>query len=277
MDFLSGGSSETIQLEDMHPADVVVCLEDEEAPLTKLSRSAEGPQHLGLELKRLNGTDREDLRRLLQQAHKWLRETVGLRSPNEHHTPTGFAELQWRSRSKRRSSQPLPRSSAAVPLDGDTERAALVDDGDPIHDASDGQPTENTGTGRPPQRPAPGTLADYRAATKLLSDTRIQTHVKFNSTKRQLSYVGIRVKELSPSDASCRNPLADRYFDLVKVSEHSHHSLQDHYPADTATEIVVKVPSSASEVTFTVETSAPIDADYVEVEIVKRSPAKTAK
>ena len=271
-------------LDDTKPADVVLCLEDEGEPLTKLAREAEGPQHLGLEMKRLDGPQRAELRGLLQTAHEWLRNVVGRQSPGQSFTPPEFAEMAWNGQTGFRAVQ-LIRASKSVPTDADDakdEGAALVDGADEDgalggggtdSDSDTDSDTEESAEGdrRSPQ-PAPGTLVHYRAATKRLSNNSLQAHVKFNGSNRKLKYVGIRVKELSPSDASCQLPLGDTYLTLVKVSEADQHTQQDHVPDENGGEVRIELRSDVPTVTFIVETASTIpNADYVEIEIVRRA------
>ena len=255
-------------LDDMRPADVVLCLDDEKERLAKLAREAEGPQHLGLEPRRLDGPQRRELRGLLQQAREWLRSEVGIQQSDQSFTPSEFAEMKWNGQASSRSVQSLRRPSRSVPTGGDDAGAAMIDD-DPNPGVNPGQ---STGPGRRSLQPAPGKLVHYRAAIKLLSGNCIQARVKFNDNNRNLNYIGIRVKELSPSDASCQRPLGDRYLPLVKVSEASQHTQQDHGPNEAGSEVLIKFQPAVLEVTLTAETAIPIpDADYVEIEIVRRS------
>ena len=71
--------------------EAVLTLEDE--PLAELVRAAEGPAHHSIDLRRLDPSDRRELKQHLNEIVERLKLIAGERPRNNEYQPAGFAVI----------------------------------------------------------------------------------------------------------------------------------------------------------------------------------------
>lgn len=235
--------------------------------ITRLVRAAEGPEHRGLDRRRLE--TREERRRLLKLLRqiKWeLQSWAGVVEQVEEYTPENFAVLGGKGREADKIRPYRPRQDRE---DEETETNATTEQRSEEGGTID---PRRTGRGRKggKARPLPGHAVPGRTAVVALTDARGRAHTLRVHWKPDVPLVaasdrlGVRVRIPSGSDATCELPLGPRWLRMkeVRPSDAEPTSLSaDGFEAD--------LPHG--EIEFSIILESPIaDPNAVEVDVVRR-------
>ncbi len=246
---------------NQEPFDAVISLDEGE--LEELVRSAEGPEHRGLDHKRLNLDEKKRLREGLCAVAQILRDEIGERDDLQEYAPPGFAELKGRltraAEKVRRPRTPAGGGSKREPvMPGDK---STVDDND--------EPRRR-GT------PAPGSVPRYRSS--LLAESGqsvVVAHLSYDEEAVDGTQIGIRMRMPSGADGSCESPLPDGYLRIATVEDGT--SLKSAGP-DGALEVMLEaIPGRrVLKVTLLEEVE---DPQVLELDLVRRrlDPSKASE
>ena len=179
--------------------------------LYELVRGAEGPEHRGIEPKRLVASDRIELKEQLRRVGQVLRsEAVELRNLQEF-VPQGFAVF---SGERLRDVDPLPRFR---PLLSEGDEEAIVPKPGP-------RPGPGPKPSRPnPRTPQPGRAIRIRSSLVPVSMAggpidRLQVRWEIeDGTLSKNAWLGFRVRRGSGSDESCEQPIPPEWLTLKEV------------------------------------------------------------
>ena len=187
------------------PFDAVVSLDG--GPLEALVRAAEGPEHRGLDAKRLDSGDRKRLREGLREVAQRLRDAVGERDDLQEYTPPGFADLTGRLT---RAAEKVRRARA--PAGGGSKKEPVIPGVKPTN--GDNDEPRRRGT------PSPGSTPRYRSSLSARRGQRVvRAHLSYDEETTDGSQVGVRLRAASGADGSCESPLPDAYLRIVSVED----------------------------------------------------------
>ena len=182
------------------PFDAVLGLE--EGDLCELVRSAEPPEHRGLEPRRLSDGDQDSLKQELRRIAEILKREAGDLVPEDRFRPDGFALLEGNTLRPAEALRPFfPRLRVQPEARPDGPR-----------------PSRTSGA-----RPKPGPRLDIRATLRPVarSNGRIEElRAVVNVPDQRLtarSMLGLRVRRDSGSDASCARPLPAEWLEMREV------------------------------------------------------------
>lgn len=241
---------------DTYPFDAVIALD--EGPLEALVRSAEGPEHRGLDMKRLAPEDRTELRRLLVEVADRLRDAAGRRDDQHEYLPEGFAILHGhRVRKAEQVSRPR--------ISGGGQRKATTEGG--RRQTSGGGGRRTTGT------PRAGRIPAYRQALSANPATRtVAARLMYDDELTDGSRIGVRLRRVSGSDGTCEQPLPDDFLTLHSVSEGASVLAS----SDRGT-LELELPIMRPEMELDLTVAPDVDSgwlakpEFLELDIVKRS------
>ncbi len=208
---------------DYMPFDAVVSLRS--GDLENFVRSAEGPEHRGIDFKRLNEGEKRHLRRLLRELADVIRATAVAKSEQEEYRPEDFAVVQGDA------AQTLEAVGRTNPALGGSKKGR-----------GKGGTKSGKGTGsgvvRQAGRARPGTVPKFAwAPLPLSADNRCFSAV-FRLQEDVKGHIGIRLSVPTGSDQTCDSPLPQRFLQLRSVR--SGDSVLAHTPA----------PNGAQELAF---------------------------
>lgn len=243
---------------DVWPFDAVLSLDD--GPLERHIRNAEGPEHRGIDRKRLNRDDQRQLNDLIAQVAYQLRTAVGERDDITEFIPAGFAEVSGHQ-IRRAERIRRPRTQA-----GGGNRKDEVNVG------------EKKGSGESkrmgPRRrgtPQPGSTPRYRTALRFADASVIEALIEYDEEIGKQSEIGIRVRAVSGADGTCERPLPDTYLELVSVSDNERDISKT--ASDTDGDLELTLPAVSGSRTLRVELASPAaNPQLLELDIVKRIP-----
>ena len=186
------------------PFDAVVTLTD--GDLEAVVRASEGPEHRGVDRKRLTRKQKRLLRRRLDRVAEALRETVGERTDEEEYTPQSFAILNGHQ--VRQAEAVLrPRQQSG----GGRTGTRVV------------RGTKKGGGGRGSRRrgtPRPGSIPSYRHVLRANTDSGIvEVGLNYDEDVDDRHSIGIRVRRASGADGTCEQPLPDDYLPLASAQD----------------------------------------------------------
>ena len=242
-------------LSDCQPVDAVLCLDG--GDLEGLVRRAEGPEHQGIQRRRLNPGQRKKMRGLLQTVCDAVVAAAGVRDHTSDYIPPGFAdvggyvvasaEMLPRPRRANRGTRPSAQPTGSTPG------------------------KRNRGQGR--SRPRPGTRPAYRSVLRPESDTTIAARLEYAEPADAASeMIGVRLSRVSAGDATCDTPPPDEPLDLAEVLVHDSAGAEPQ-PATRRDQWEMLVPASRGLCEMTIKTVEPMgDPSLIELDIVKRSP-----
>ena len=218
------------------PFDAVVSLTDGE--LEELIRASEGPQHRGVDRKRLSNELKRQLREHLTTVADALRDAVGERDDEEEYTPQSFAILNGQHI---RKAEPVRRPRR--PSGGGGEKVKV----------EGGDKTKNGRNRRERRRgtPRPGSIPSYRHA--LRSDAGqgiVEVRLDYGENTQDQHSMGIRVRRASGADGTCEQPFPDDYL-LLAFVEDSESGVASTGGGDGETELVL--PASEGERTLRIK------------------------
>ena len=256
-----------------NPFDAVVMVDTGE--VGTLVRGAEGPEHRGLERKRLeNRAQRLRLLELLREIGDELRENVGELEQTKQYTPDDFAV--FRGHGARVADRVAPYRPRKLPkADAIDIEIAAIQAPQPSGDL-DARTIDPAGTGKGGKgrgaKPAPGNTVPGRLSVKPIPNGdggieelrvywRPENHRPIRSGK-----LGVRVRLPSGSDETCELPLGPTWLRIQELRLNDGASLR---PDTSGFE--VSLPHG--ELEFTLRLAAPlIEANAIEVDIVGRGP-----
>jgi len=190
------------------PFDAVVSLVG--GRLYDLVRGAEGPEHRGVEPKRLVARDRDDLKNQLRSVAELLRSEAGELRNLQEFVPPGFAVF---SGERLRDVDPLPRFRPLL-TEGD-EEATVPRPG----------PRPRSEPSRPnPRTPQPGRAIKMRSSLAPVSldkgpIDRLQVRWELEDVAiSKNAWLGFRIRRGSGSDESCEQPIPPEWL-KIKVAE----------------------------------------------------------
>ena len=194
---------------DVMPFDAVVSLVS--GRLYDLVRGAEGPEHRGIEPKRLAASDRNELKDQLRRVAEVLRsEAVELRNLQEF-VPQGFAVF---SGERLRDVDPLPRFRPLL-TEGDGEATVPRPGPGPGPGPRPGRPN--------PRTPQPGRAIKMRSSLAPVSPDdgsidRLQVRWELeDGAISKNAWLGFRIRRSSGSDESCEQPIPPEWLKLKAV------------------------------------------------------------
>ncbi|MCY3960497.1 MAG: hypothetical protein OXG34_02355 [bacterium] len=239
------------------PFDAVLML-DQGSDLEELVRSAEGPEHRGVDRKRLEEGQRRELRERLEEIAQRLRSEVGERENREEFTPPGFATI---SGHELRAAEAAPRPR--LPLGGGKD-SNLVKGGNAETQASK-KKSRRAGV------PRPGSVPRYRSSSRAGEDANaVEFHLVVDEEIAESSEVGIRLRLASGSDGTCEQPLPDTWVPLLEVSDGK--SLSSSEGSDSG-DLELTLPLGSGEQHLRIITTEPIaQLELLELDLVRRKP-----
>ena len=242
------------------PFDAVLSLDD--GPLERLVRDAEGPEHRGIDKKRLNRADQKHINELIDQIADQLRLAVGERDDTTEFIPTGFAMVSGHQ-IRRAERIRLPRTRA-----GGGNRVDRVNVGEVENDGDSERKTpRRRGT------PQPGSTPRYRTALRLDETSIVRALIEYDEEIVNQSEIGIRVRTVSGADGTCEQPLPDTFLELVSVSD-SERGITNTASA-SGDQLELTLPAVSGTRTIEIELASPVaNPHLLELDIVKRTPKK---
>jgi len=223
-----------------------------------LVRNAEGPEHRGIDRKRLNNREKAQYREHVAEIASLLREAVGTREDLEDFVPEGFATLTGK---EVRTAERLRRTR--MPAGGGSRKETLK--GGQVSGRGQRGPGRQRGTPRPGSRPR------YRTSLRLEGPDVVAVDLGYEEDVADDSRVGVRVIMASGADASCEQPLPDDYLHIVSVTDDAGNTAR---AGDSAGELELVIPAAAGRRRLTVRLVDPVsDPRLIELDLVKRKVA----
>lgn len=188
------------------PFDAVVLLEKGE--LFDLVRASEGPEHRGIDLKRLSKQDSRALKGKLKELAERLQKEAGEAAAGDSFRPPGFAVFRGAELRRAERLRPLRHRAS----DGEEESETPGPGSGPGPGPAPGKPN--------PRRPRPGRALSMRSACRPLEngDGLVdRVAVSLEAPDRRLtetSSLGFRLRQDSGSDRSCEQPFPPSWLDL---------------------------------------------------------------
>ena len=236
------------------PFDAVLALN--EGTLEALVRAAEGPEHRGLDMRRLVGADRKRLRQGLRGIADLLKEAVGERDDLQEYAPPGFAELEGQVR---RAAEKVRRPRA--PAGGGSSEDRV----------NRGKNPTNGETNKPRRRgtPTAGSMPRYRSSLRAGRGERVVTvHLAYDEEVADGVQIGVRLRSASGADGSCESPLPDKYLQIVSVEDDEGCTTRE-----SSGTLEVLLPARAGRRVLNLMLEQPVDAPrLLELDLVRRRP-----
>lgn len=186
------------------PFDAVVTLTDGE--LEELVRASEGPEHRGVDRKRLSNEQKSSLRQLLTQVAEALKEAAGDRDDEEEYTPQSFAILNGHH-VRKAEAVARPRRQG-----GGGHTKSRVVRGEKRAGGGSGERRRGT--------PRPGSIPNYRHVLRADADSGIvEVRLNYDEDVDDRHAIGIRVRRASGADGTCEQPFPDDYLPLASAQD----------------------------------------------------------
>ncbi|MCY4541790.1 MAG: hypothetical protein OXB95_05265 [Rhodobacteraceae bacterium] len=242
----------------------------------RLVREAEGPEHRGLDAKRLGVQRRRELQAGLEELANRLRKEAGEVEKSNVFTPTGFAVFRG---NVEREAEKVPkfRPMPSVPDEHDSDE--IEEEETTLHAVDrkrkDDPNPDPIPRHRVPRRPIPkrGKSVSGRCSVRAIVDDeeqieRLRVVWRPNVNEKQLHRdMFVRVRIPSGSDETCEAPIGPRWLKIIEVRCNGEVSK----PLEDSLEVKFQL----GEEPFTIVLAEPIlDANAVEVDVVSRISAK---
>ncbi|MDE2795598.1 MAG: hypothetical protein OXL34_12325 [Gemmatimonadota bacterium] len=253
-------------------------LEIDSGAVGDLLRGAEGPEHRGLERRRLGRQGGRKLLDKLKELAARLREEAGRVEQSEEFTPTGFA--MFRGDAEREAEKVPPYRPRRSPAEASAAERGEGEESTPQPDTDEegGSVDREPGPGPRPTRPRrftpkPGRSIRGRCSVRAIPDAdgqlrelRVMWRPARGANRRSSDNLVVRVRVPSGSDETCVHPIGPRW---LRISElHCNGEVSD--PQDGGFE--VELPRGEEPFTIKLADRIP-DANAVEVDVVGRRPA----
>ncbi len=238
------------------PFDAV--LEIHGGEISRLARDAEGPEHRGLDRRRLGKAASRRLLGKLKEISRRLQEEAGAVKHEDTFVPRGFALLPG---SVEREAEKTPRYR---PGTGRTKRKKPIGPGG-------GKPRT------PGFSPKPGSAAAGRCAVRAVpskdgSIRRLDVNWRLLKDAPAKGTLALRVRVPSGSDETCVSPIGPKWLRIARLDKMGGGHIV--HPGEAAYEL----PLPRDITAFTIRLADPIsDANAVEVDIVRRRSRRKAK
>ena len=187
---------------DYMPFDAVVALRD--GDLERYVRSAEGPEHRGIDFKRLSPTEKRQLRKLLQELAETIRANLHLKSEQEEFRPPDFAIVQGDA------AQALESVGRTTPGLGGSNK------GRGMGGTKLGK-RKGEGAVRQEGKARPGSVPKFAWAPLARSDDSSVLTALFSLQEEVSGYIGVRLSVPTGSDQTCDSPLPQRFLQLRAI------------------------------------------------------------
>ena len=250
-------------------------LEIDSGAVGDLIRGAEGPEHRGLERRRLGRRRSRKLLDKLKELAARLREEAGRVEQSEEFTPTGFA--MFRGDAEREAEKVPPYRPRRSPVEVSADGGGRGEESTPQPDTEEGGSVDREpGPGPRPKRPRrftpkPGKSLRGRCSVRAVADENgqlRQLRVMWRpprGAKRSNDNLVARVRVPSGSDETCVHPIGPRWLRINEL--HCNGEVSD--PQDGGFE--VELPRGEDPFTIMLADRIP-DANAVEVDVVGRRP-----
>ncbi|MCY4494229.1 MAG: hypothetical protein OXB92_10270, partial [Acidimicrobiaceae bacterium] len=165
---------------------------------------AEGPEHRGIDFKRLDPAEKKRLRILLRDLRRVIRENLEAKSEQEEFRPVDFARVQGDT------AQTLESMGRARPSLGGTRQG---------RGQSGTQPGKKKGTGvvRQQGKARPGSVPNFGwAPLGTALDSGVFTAL-FSLREDVSGLIGVRLSVPTGSDQTCDSPLPQRFLQLRAI------------------------------------------------------------
>ncbi len=194
------------------PFNAVIRLDDGKQRLHELIRSAEGPEHREIDLKRLEPHERKELRELMKKIANAIREHVGEDDEATRYVPEGFATIDSFEAKKAAPKKPIRPPG--------TSRKGQ---------STKGKRQGKGRGGKTAKKPSPGSSITVRTSQRLvteandtaqkLQNAKLQVLLKadLDSDHKPSKYWGVQVYSESGSDESCEQPVPFEYLVLKEI------------------------------------------------------------
>ncbi|WP_419864077.1 hypothetical protein [Candidatus Poriferisodalis sp.] len=243
---------------NVYAFDAVLSLDT--GPLEDLVRSAEGPEHRGIDRRRLSNAEKAKLRELVSGVADRLRQAVGKRRDLTEFTPPGFATIEGH---QVRAAETVKRPR--LPAGGGSGES----------DVSRGE-KKTGGSKASPRRagqPQRGTTPRYRSSLRDGGQADVlEALIAYDEEVTVGSTIGVRIRVASGSDGTCDNPLPDSWLRLRRIVDESGNSSR---ASSSAGDFELTLPAVSGERLLTIRLAdAASQPGLLEVDIVKRIPPK---
>ncbi len=254
-----------------NPFDAVIMISDGE--IGALVREAEGPEHRGLDRRRLrDGKSKRRLLHILREIKGELQSRVGTIERTTDFTPDNFAIFRGSRSQKAEAVGPYrPRTDLASKDDdsGGTTPGKSDDANSKVIDPTSGRGKRRGGGAKPkPGKTVPGRTSVVAARGRAGRLDTLRVHWKPDSHgRRWRGGIGVRVRIPSGSDSTCEMPLGPQWLQVKELRLASPESAIQ--PVNTGFE----VPLRWGEAAFTIILKEPIqetDAKSIEIDVVRR-------
>lgn len=249
------------------PFDAVVMIDGTDSAIGRLVRDAEGPEHRGLDRRRLAAGDRRDLLSLLRGIRDELRLHTGKLEQAAEYVPDDFAVFGDHGG---KTAERVPSWRPRATVDADASNVTTA------HPTDDEPPIDPPGRGRKSRRgrgarPTPGTRVRGRYSLRPVADSdgsirRLRVHWRPDKSGRgsKPGTLGVRVRVPSGSDATCDHPIGPRWIRIREIRV-------DHGIAYTPYDDGFEASVPHGEIHFTVVLATRIPtAHIIEVDFVRR-------
>ena len=246
------------------PFAAVVMIEDGE--LSRLVRGAEGPEHRGLDRRRLSRSDNKALLKRLREIADELRKVAGEEEASDEFTPEGFAMLGGNAERKaQKVASYRPRPGTSQGKSTVLGRSGKSDESLDPRRRRGSKKRRPAGAAPRSGRSAPGRLAALATTNGagVFDRVRVVWEARGGSLPSS-DLLGVRVRVPSGSDPTCDLPLKPQWLPIREVRFQAgvvQSSKADRYE--------VALPTDAREFTVVLE-AVLADPNVVEVDIVRR-------
>lgn len=250
------------------PFDAAVMIDEGE--IEKLVRGAEGPEHRGLDRRRLGGMEsKKRLLHLLREIKEELQSHVGEIEQSKEYAPDDFAIFGQRGQQLAEKVAPYRPRTPVIGVDDASAEATVPkpsrdDDADSIDPSGNGKGTRRGGGAKPKPGQAVGGQASIRAVRNAHGEVdALRVYWKPEDTASRGS-LGVRVRIPSGSDETCELPLGPKWLPIQEIQTDGGESK---LPADR-----YEAPLPQGEVSFTLRLASPLaETQAVEVDVVRRA------
>lgn len=229
-----------------------------EGRLEELVRSAEGPEHRGLQTKRLTGDERKELRQLMEEVAVALRRAVGEKEDIHEFTPEDFMMVD---------------GNVAKQLESVKSKRTVVRRGRKLEDGGGGN---NESRDKRPKRPAPraGTRLGYRYVLRAaVGDTEIEAEVDLGDDSAR--HIGVRLVAPNGSDETCEAQLPTRFVPVASIArthDEDRSVLDVSEPVDGGEALLTALPGTQR---LKIRLAEPLaDIRGLELDIVRRAKSQ---
>lgn len=228
-------------------------------------RAAEGPEHRGLQTKRLSVAQRTNLKQHLAAVATSLNASIDDRPDDNDWEPSGeWAQLTIGDNTPPVLEPVRPRPPTG-PIEPDTPPPEPPQPNPPTPNP-DPNPTEP----KEPGTPRPGVRPDYAATLMATAGTReITADVLLKGKDSTVQALGVRVTTANGSDDTCEQHLPVRYLKLntATTSTNSSHTAS---ADNTGCEVVL--PSASGRQRLTIRLAKPVDdPNSIALDLVRRA------